>query len=366
MNTTAEAPFAIIPHFRAAHAAPDSGPQLRAIREAAPMFRQWFKQTGSPAFVKTVDLATLPYPSKYGFLHAGKTWSPYISMTNRMLIVQWHDAQGMLRTLLWEPSDVETGRNCPFFARLAASIPRGFERLISSVKSDLISPLQALGIHPEDVDYLSFDHLHIQDCRRLLGTRDPAPDLGSPDQPLRGFFPNARLITQQAELDLLGDPHPLQRVWYQHETYRNLRDGAILPIQGDTLLGPGVALLFTPGHTPGNQSLVLNTATGIWATSENAVAAECLTPEHSRIPGLRSWPEKMNQEVVLNGNTIEATARQYNSVMTEKLVVDPSQKDPRFLQFLPSSELTAHPINMLGQPTFAHGGISHGHAVPTR
>jgi hypothetical protein len=365
VNAPLASPFAAVPHFAAAHAMRDSGPQLRAIREAAPHFRTWFKATGQPTWVGTFDLTSLPYPSRFGLLHAGMTGSPWVNMTNRLLIVQWRDADHRLRTMLWEPSDVETARNCPFYAQLAASLPKFVQGLISTVYTDLLTPLQKVGISPESVDYLAFDHLHIQDCRRLLGTRDPAPDLGSPDAPLRGMFPNARMIVQQAELDLLADPHPLQTVWYQPETYHNLRDDALIVVEGDVLLGPGVALLHTPGHTPGNQSLVVNTQTGIWATSENAISAESLTPEHSRIPGLRRWRQRMNQEVVLNGNTIEATARQYNSVMTEKLIVDPSARDPRFLQFFPSSELTAHPINGLAQPTFVHRAITHGQPTPT-
>ena len=178
-------------------------------------------------------------------------------------------------------------------------------------------------------------------------------------KPVEPAFPNARLIVQRAELEAIEDLHPLQRPWYQPETYADIRPDALMRIEGDVLLGPGVALLSTPGHTMGNQSLVLNTSSGIWASSENVIAAECLTPEHSRIPGVRRWALEWGQEIVLNANTIEATAEQYNSCVKEKTVVDRSARDSRFLQFLPSSELTANRLWPLTRPTFVHGGISH-------
>ena len=63
----------------------------------------------------------------------------------------------------------------------------------------------------------------------------------------------------------------------------------LLVVDGSFLLGPGIALISTPGHAAGNQTLVLNTSTGIWCSSENAIATECMTPEHSKIPGIARW-----------------------------------------------------------------------------
>lgn len=106
--------------------------------------------------------------------------------------------------------------------------------------------------------------------------------------------------------------------------------------------------------------LVLNTDTGIWASSENAIATECRTPEHSRIPGLARWARQWGQEVILNANTIEDAARQYTSLVLEKSLVDRAQTDSRFLQFFPSSELTTNRYFPDTTPTFSHGDFSHG------
>ncbi len=62
---------------------------------------------------------------------------------------------------------------------------------------------------------------------------------------------------------------------------------------------------------------------------------------------------------MLNANTIETTADQYNSIILEKTLADRSQVDSRFLQFFPSSELTAAWTNPGTSPTFTHRRLAH-------
>jgi hypothetical protein len=354
--------FRRIDHFARADAEPQPGTQLRLINEAAPLFRQWFASTGTPDFVGTFDLVSLPYPTRFGLFRAHLSPAPYITITNRLVVIRWREPDGRVRTLLFEPSDVELGANTPYFARMTKNterLPQRIQGLLVRYWGSVVDHLHSIGIEPAQVDYLTFDHLHTQDVRRWIGTNNPAADL-APAKPQEPIFANAKLIVQRTELDAIKDLHPLQRPWYQPDTYTDLRSDAIMAIDGDVQLGPGVALLATPGHTIGNHTLVLNTHSGIWASSENAVATECLTPEHSRIPGLRRFSETWGQEVVLNANTIEATAVQYNSLVKEKVIVDRSARDTRFLQYMPSSELTANRLNPGTAPTFIHGGIRHG------
>jgi hypothetical protein len=351
-------PFDSIDVFKESTACDHIGVQLRLIREEALAFRKWFAETGTPEYVETFDLVAIPYPTEFGLFRAHRTRSPFVTMTNRLVVVRWRES-GKTKTLLFEPSDVELGENVPFYKALSAKTPRIFRSLGFKRFASVKEHLARIGIEPREVDYLVFDHLHTQDVRRLIGTRGPAADL-SPTGPVPALFPNAKLVVQAAELGLLRDMHPLQSPWYQPETYRDLRPESILPIRGDVLLGPGVALLSTPGHATGNQSLVLNTTSGIWAMSENVIATELLTPESSEIPGVRSSARRWGNEVVLNGNTIEATALQYNSIIKEKCIVDRSRKDDRFLQFFPTSELTANWVNVGTRPTFVHGKLAHG------
>jgi hypothetical protein len=124
-------------------------------------------------------------------------------------------------------------------------------------------------------------------------------------------------------------------------------------------LGPGVALIYTPGHTYGNMSLVLNSPTGLWTFSENGVAAESWTPNASKIPGVRRWCAEWGQEVVLNANTIELTAWQYNSMLAEAAIADPTAAGD-FRQTFPTSELIGTARSPGTAPTYTHGALTFG------
>ncbi len=338
------------------------GEELAALREAVPDLRAAVIGSGTPQAVTTCSLATVPYPTAMGLWRAATSPAPYLWFTNRMLVVQWHDADGALRTLLWEPSDVELGDRTPFYANALGKLGPLPRSLIMTQHGTVLGHLRALGIAPEDVDYLVFDHLHTQDVRRLVGTTRPARDLEHFDRPVPPWFPNAVLLTQAREWEAIRHLHPLQAPWYQPETYVDLPPERLRLLDGDVLLGPGVALMATPGHTAGNQSLVLHTDRGLWTSSENGVAAECWEPGASRIRGVAAWAAEWGQKVVMNANTIEFAAWQYNSMIVESLVADRTP-DGDFPQCLPSSELTRHRLSPLTAPTFTHGGIEHGTVV---
>ncbi|WP_218024360.1 hypothetical protein [Nocardia lijiangensis] len=354
------APFPRVDTFdKALTARGGFGPRLRACRTAALDFRREFAATGTPDSVRTYDLISLPYPTRYGLFRAAISPTPFVTICNRMLIVRWTETDGTSRTLLFEPSDHELDSYTPYFAELDRMTPGPLRGLFVHEHTDVLSACRRAGVDPAAVDYLAFDHLHTQDVRRWLGTTRPQPDI-SPDEPVTAAFPNAKLLAQRDELEAMADLHPFQRPWYQPTTFVDLPPEKILPLDGSVLLGPGVALISTPGHAMGNQSLLLNTDTGIWAISENAIATECLTPERSRIPGLARAAKFWGHEVVLNANTLETTYEQYNSLVIEKTVVDVSQQDSRFLQFFPSSELTGALLNPGTSPTFTHRAIRHG------
>jgi hypothetical protein len=366
MTTLVDSPiaeFTRIDHFEAADSEHMPGRQLELMRTAAASFRQWFAGTGMPDWVGTFDLSTLPYPTRFGLFRAALSPAPFLTLTHRLMVIRWHEPDNRPRTLLFEPTDIELARRTPYFARLSERTPDVLERLLAQPRGDVVGHLRRVGIKPEDVDWITFDHLHTQDVRRWIGTTVPAPDL-SPRVPVSPLLPNAKLIVQRSELESLRNLHPLQLPWYQPQAYTDLRSDAILAIEGSVQLGPGVALLATPGHTIGNHTLVLNTEMGIWASSENVIAAECLTPEASRIPGVARWSRDWGEEVVLNANTLEDTARQYNSCVLEKCIVDRSRLDSRFVQFMPSSELTRSAMAPGTSPTFTHNGIFHGSLRP--
>lgn len=351
--------FQKITHFEEAHNDRNPGRQLLKLREAIPGFKKWFKGTGKATAYHSFDLITIPYPTKYGLWRAGTSVSPYLWFTNRMYIVQW-ESDGRTWTMLNEPSETELAEGTPFYTSLLAKYGAYLSHKVLTKEHGTVEGyLEQVGLKPEDIDFITYDHLHTQDVRRWLGTTKPQPDI-SPDAPLEPYFPNAKMIVQQKEWDILPCLHPMQEIWYQPEKYEDIPLDRLLFIDGDVLLGPGVALIWTPGHTQGNHSLVVNTDTGIWVTSENGIAAECYAPAESRIPGFKKYAKKTDFEVVLNANTIEETARQYNSMVQEKLMADPSQENPKIPQFFPSSELTSSLFSIGTKPSFRHKRVAFG------
>ena len=135
---------------------------------------------------------------------------------------------------------------------------------------------------------------------------------------------------------------PPQKDWYCPNGAEGIPAEKVIPLSSSAIIGEGVALLHTPGHTEGNHSLVANTPEGLLVTSENGVSSDSYAPLHSEISGVRKYAKNTGMEVILNGNTLEEGLNQYIAMVLEKTVAGPSLRNPNFCNFVPSSELTAY------------------------
>jgi glyoxylase-like metal-dependent hydrolase (beta-lactamase superfamily II) len=113
--------------------------------------------------------------------------------------------------------------------------------------------LEGIGWSPDDIDIIIHTHLHNDHCEN------------------DGLCSKARVFVQDAELRFFRDPHPID-----HRYYPDLLDDVdLVVIDGDHQLCDGVRLMFSPGHTPGGQSVVVDTAkgkaviTGLCCNAEN-------------------------------------------------------------------------------------------------
>ncbi len=101
--------------------------------------------------------------------------------------------------------------------------------------------LARLGLKPSDIDIIIHTHLHNDHCENDYKC------------------PQATVYVQQKELDFLRDPHPVD-----HRYYPDILDDNphVVTVTGDTEILPGIELILSPGHSPGGQSVAVDTAQG--------------------------------------------------------------------------------------------------------
>jgi glyoxylase-like metal-dependent hydrolase (beta-lactamase superfamily II) len=112
----------------------------------------------------------------------------------------------------------------------------------------LTAALAEAGLAPRDITHVVPTHLHFDHAWNL------------------DLFPDACVVVQREEVFHAVDPSPTQRIYYLRETLLGLlarrRPAQLRLIDGDLDLLPGFHLLKTPGHTPGMQVAVVETARG--------------------------------------------------------------------------------------------------------
>ncbi|HIC91266.1 MAG TPA: N-acyl homoserine lactonase family protein [Syntrophaceae bacterium] len=100
--------------------------------------------------------------------------------------------------------------------------------------------LAKVNLKPEDVEIIIHTHLHNDHCENDYKCK------------------NAKVYVQKAEFDFFKNPHPVD-----HRYFSDLLDGMdVITMEGDQEIVEGISVMLTPGHTPGGQSVIINTAKG--------------------------------------------------------------------------------------------------------
>lgn len=120
-----------------------------------------------------------------------------------------------------------------------ALVPEHLTDLIAQFdrEDDIRHRLANLGYRPEDVAIVVNSHLHWDHSGG------------------NHIFPGARFICQDRELRFAGRPDPFVRRVYVPAQYDWIETMEVL--SGDQVMKPGVALMTTPGHSPGHQSMLV-------------------------------------------------------------------------------------------------------------
>lgn len=345
-----------VSHFKSSRDAAKPLHRVEDVRAAAEDFRKTMLANPKVKFYKTFELIRIPYPSKYGYLNAFALPTPYIHICNKLFVIQFDSEEG-IKTLLVSPSDWENQRDTPYFYHMLEDVgvlSKPVEKMIVRPSDTVLTAIAKLGLAPEDVDYITYDHLHTQNLTRWLGGGGQA-----------AVFPNAKLLVMREEWKSTQALLPWQNQWYCPGGIDGIDDSRIELIDGDVFLGDGsVALMHTKGHTEGNHSIVAHTDQGLLVTSENGVSMDSYAPQHSSIKGLAKYAELTESEVVMNGNTLEYGIDQYLSMVQEKTVAGPYPKDERFFNMALSSESAGYYLFPGTAPTVRMGELEFGTFTP--
>ena len=101
--------------------------------------------------------------------------------------------------------------------------------------------LEAVELSPAEIRLVVNTHLHDDHCGN------------------NGLFAHAPAYAQAREIAFLRDPHPVDDR-YDEDL---LESTALQPVEGDVEILPGLEVLLTPGHTPGCQTVRVQTHQGV-------------------------------------------------------------------------------------------------------
>jgi glyoxylase-like metal-dependent hydrolase (beta-lactamase superfamily II) len=117
---------------------------------------------------------------------------------------------------------------------------RHWDGPISDVQS-FEGALEKVGLKPEDIDIIIQTHLHFDHAGNIAKCK------------------NAKVIIQEEELKFALSPHPLFAPNYDLALMQGVN---FYPVKGDTEIADGIKVILTPGHSPGTQSVAVETAKG--------------------------------------------------------------------------------------------------------
>jgi hypothetical protein len=345
-----------INHFSNSRESLSPQERLKQVEFQARHFVDDFKLINQQVqFMQTIDLVSIPYPVKSAFGDAASLINPYLYVTNRLIVLQFATQTGS-KTLLFSPSDLTANAKTPYFQGIQKFIDRFkniLQPIIAPIHNTVEEALNSIGITPDQIDFISYDHLHTQDLRKWLGSyQQPA------------YFPNAKLLVMHQEWEAVKDLLPLQNHWYCPDGVDGIDPNKIIPLHSSIMLGESIALIHTPGHTQGSQSLVVNTDTGILVCSQNGIAVDNYSPENSTIHGIANYVQQNQMAVIPNGDHPELRIDQYISMVLEKTIADKHPTDKRFFNIMPSSELSARWQPFALAPTLSFGEIQFGEFNP--
>jgi len=181
----------------------------------------------------TMDKSELTLRRGFGTKYNGKMIAYYIGGAEAKVLVDTGTP------------DLKRSREYHPYVDLRLSEEQTIERQLSKV-----------GVKPSDIDMVVLTHLHWDHCFGLER------------------FKNAEFIVQKREYYFALDPIPPLYVAYEHLAI-GLRpaflDTAFTTLAGEKEIAKGIRVFPTPGHSPGSQSVAVETAEGTYVIAGDTV-----------------------------------------------------------------------------------------------
>ena len=157
-------------------------------------------------------------------------------------------------------------------------------------EQELDAALKGIGVDPGDIDTVILTHLHWDHAAN------------------NHYFPNATLMCQKIEYESLLDPNVTKK-GYDME---NILKFSYELIDGDQQIFDGISVVLTPGHTPGMQSIVVDTDIGkVILTGDLVTLRESLRYDPPRFnallyddSALESMYESLNKIIPISRNIL--------------------------------------------------------------
>jgi N-acyl homoserine lactone hydrolase len=167
--------------------------------------------------------------------------------------------------------------------------------------------LKSVGLKPKDVDIVVETHLQWDHCANTQKCT------------------NAKVLVQEVELRFAYAPHPILAPTYKKNLFSGLN---FVVVKGYQEIAPGIELIPTPGHTPGNMSVGVNTEKG-----KAIITGFCCLEENFRPPEGASEEVRESTPVVAPGIHLNAVDG-FESVLLVKGMADIvlACHDPSFME----------------------------------
>lgn len=130
------------------------------------------------------------------------------------------------------------------------------QKVLRDKEQELQNIFKEINLNPKEVEIVIFTHLHYDHCGN------------------NHLFPNARFIVQRKELRYAFVPlHGEETAYFspligEKPSFFGTKFEII---EGDKEICKGIRVIFTPGHTPGSQSILVDTEKGVYCIAGDLV-----------------------------------------------------------------------------------------------